>query len=185
MKTIVALIIMCLTLASCDKYYKNYRITGAELRHIIIADSAETNKDYYLLKFTYEFCNPEIRFFSGGGVEPALYGTYNNIDSLLVFDNRHKNITSLFKGWGESYNRILFNGVDSFNLFSTPSIRSFIKSINAHGTQTKGTKIGVFRLYYIIRNNSYNITPQKLYFQGKYINVLNDVGTIYKIKSID
>ena len=43
---------MCLALASCSRYYKNYNITGVELRHIVIADSLELGKDYYLLQYS-------------------------------------------------------------------------------------------------------------------------------------
>lgn len=184
-KSIVILIIVCLTLStSCDRYYKNYRITDVELRNIIVADSLKHDKDYFLLKFTYELCNPEIRFFSGGGVEPGLHGIYSTIDSLRIFDKTNKNITSLFKGWGDSYHRTISNGVDSFNLFSTPSITSFINSINAHDTQTRGTKIGGHRLYYIIHNPANEITPQKVHFQEKQINIIEDVKSVYKIKVI-
>lgn len=59
----VILLCICLALASCSRYYKNYNIAGVELRHIVIADSLELGKDYYLLKFNINLCNPEIRFF--------------------------------------------------------------------------------------------------------------------------
>ena len=60
--------LMSLLLFSCGEYYSKYKITGVELKHINMIDSTSHNKEYYLLSFNVEWCEPEIRFFTGPGV---------------------------------------------------------------------------------------------------------------------
>ena len=178
----VILLCICLALASCSRYYKNYNITGVELRHIVIADSLELGKDYYLLKFNINLCNPEIRFFSGGGIEPGLDGIYNNMEDLEIYDKTGRNITDLFKGWCINNSGIITDGVDPFEVFSSPSISSFIESINSHDYQTRGTKVESYRIFYVNVNSSNKFVAKKIQFKNRIENVVEDTNVIYKVR---
>lgn len=178
----VILLCICLALASCSRYYKNYNIAGVELRHIVIADSLELGKDYYLLKFNINLCNPEIRFFSGGGIEPGLDGIYNNMEDLEIYDKTGRNITDLFKGWCMNNSGIITDGVDPFEVFSSPSISSFIESINSHDYQTRGTKVESYRFFYVNVNSSNKFVAKKIQFKNRIKNVVEDTNVIYKVR---
>ena len=178
----VILFCICLALASCSRYYKNYNITGVELRHIVIADSLELGKDYYLLKFNINLCNPEIRFFSGGGIEPGLDGIYNKMEDLEIYDKTGRNITDLFKGWCMNNSGIITDGVDTFEVFSSPFISSFIESINSHDYQTRGTKVESYRIFYVNVNSSNKFVAKKIQFKNRIENVVEDTNVIYKVR---
>lgn len=182
MKRKIILVCICLALASCSRYYKKYNITDVELRHIVIADSVKTMRNYYLLKFNIELCNPEVRFFSGGGVEPGLDGIYNSMENLKIYDERGRNVTDLFKGWNMINSGIITDGVDSFELFSSPSIFSLVKSINLHEDQTIGTKMENYRIFYVNSTPSNEMVAKKIHFKNKQKDIVEDTNIVYKVR---
>jgi hypothetical protein len=181
MKRKIILACICLALASCSRYYKNYNITDVELRHIVIDDSLGSMRNYYLLKCNIDLCNPEVRFFSGGGVEPGLDGIYNSMENLKIYDERGRDVTDLFKGWSMINNGIITDGVDSFELFSSPSIFSLVKSINLHEDQTRGTKMENYRIFYVNVSSSNEVVAKKIYFKNKQKDVVEDTNIVYKV----
>lgn len=173
--------VFCVIFVSCFKYYRNYDIIGVELHHIVLDDSLKTGKNYYLLAFKYTLCNPGLRIFSGGGVEPALNGTISNIPSITIIDSCQKDATRQLRGWSVQGSSLLSkeNG-ETFEMFPSPSIKSLENSINTHEKQTKGLLDRSCWLFYMPKSS----TPlQSIMFKGKRSKVMEETNTLCHISN--
>jgi len=104
------------------------------------------------------------------------------MEDIEIYDKTGQNITGLFKGWCMNNSGIITNGVDPFEVYSSPSISSFIKSINSHDYQTRGTKVESYRIFYVNVNSSNKFIAKKIQFKNRIENVVEDTTVIYKVR---
>lgn len=167
-KRVSALILLsiCLLLLSCGKYYSKYDIVDVEMKQINIEDSTDVSKKYYLLFFKIELCNPEIRFFTGTGVEPGLNGINHEITNICISNELNEDITVNFHGW-DFRDEIITDGSNSYNYQSYPSISELVSNINAHNQKVTGLNIENPFLFYVETKD----TP---------ISISIDIGKLHK-----
>lgn len=104
------------------------------------------------------------------------------MEDLEIYDKTGRNITDLFKGWCMNNSGIITDGVDTFEVFSSPFISSFIESINSHDYQTRGTKVESYRIFYVNVNSSNKFVAKKIQFKNRIENVVEDTNVIYKVR---
>lgn len=139
-------IIACLCWQPKDK---NYKIVGISLRPIEIVDTTAQFRQYFLLHFTVEFCNPSYGFLAGG-TEPGLNGSIEKLASFRIFDINNKDITKEIKGWHTSIPNIVIDSKgDDHHYYSHDNIDSLVNDINANVRSTRGCRIRDERIFYI------------------------------------
>lgn len=145
----IFMFLMSLLLFSCGEYYSKYKITGVELKHINMIDSTSHNKEYYLLSFNVEWCEPEIRFFTGPGVEPGLNGIKYEIHNIEILNEQNDIITKEFKGWNLQQMCTLIKGDNCYDFYSLQTISELIDSINSNSNLVRGKNIEIPILFYL------------------------------------
>lgn len=147
---------------SCQSRYEKYRIIGVSMNEILLQDSIETGRKYFIIQFETELCQPVITLF-GGGIEPGLDGIEDSIQSIRIYDADRKEITPQFKGWRCEAEGIIGNNATEIPYLSFINIKGMLHSINNKDRLGIGTRIQYSRIFYFTGNSQ----PAKIVIDWK------------------
>lgn len=169
-----------LLLSSCGKYYSKYEIVDVEMKQINIEDSSDAGRKYYLLSFKIELCCPEIRFFTGPGVEPGLNGINHEITNICISNDMNKDITVDFQGW-DFRDEMITDGINSYSFQSYPSISELILNINSCDPKVTGLNIKNPFLFYTETEDTPTSISIKIGSRHKSNTIDNEISAPFTI----
>lgn len=172
---IIFMVWISLVLCSCQSREENYIIKSISFKQVLVSDSSNTDKAYYILDFDVEFCN-KAYFWGTSSISPGLKGVLYPVDSIRIYDINNRDITNSIIGYGLDYGQyIMINGANDF-VYSPTSLEKLTKEINNKDLSTLGSKITDGRLF----ESDTTITPKyiKLYSSGSVIS--NSIDLIRK-----